>query len=340
MKQVFSIFILVGTIILACGTRSSNVDKLTPDSQTWQLAEQVSEKLPALNPQTNKVLAQSDSFVITTGSLFNELERTMGPQLNQLPSFSNSQLKEYMSETLDGLIHIKLLLTAATERHAQPSNAKVDSILHNLFQIDPDNSKIKDILKQQGMDLETIKKDIRESFIIDKYLKSTVYKDIHVEEKEIVDYYHNVDKKASVRHILLSKEDKTEEEKKALLEKIKEIRQKALDGEEFPELARKYSDDPGSKENGGLIENFYRGQMVKEFEEATFNTPVGEISEIFETRYGYHILKVLSRIKADRPLDILHDDIYNKLMEEKKSKAFKDHIQKLKADYDFARFFE
>jgi parvulin-like peptidyl-prolyl isomerase len=340
MKQVFSIFILVGTIILACGTRSSDIDKLTPDSQTWQIAEQVSEKIPALNPETNQVLAQSDSFVITTGGLFNELQRTMGPQLNQLPSFSKSQLKDYISQNLDELIHIKLLLAAAKEEHAQPSDAKIDSILQNLFQIDSENPKIKEILKQQGMDLETIKQDIRESFLIDKYLKSTVYKDIFVEEEEIVDYYHNVDKKASVRHILLSTKDKTEEEEKAILKQMKEIRRRALEGEEFAALAREYSDDPGSNESGGLIENFYRGQMVKEFEEATFNTPVGEISEIFETRYGYHIVKVINRIKADRPLSVLHDEIQNKLMEEKKSRAFKDHIQKLEKEYHFKRFFE
>ncbi len=73
------------------------------------------------------------------------------------------------------------------------------------------------------------------------------------------------------------------------------IRQLAVDGEEFEELARRFSQDPGSKEEGGDLGWFRRGNMVEEFEEAAFNMRVGEVSQPIETDFGFHIIKVERR---------------------------------------------
>jgi foldase protein PrsA len=98
------------------------------------------------------------------------------------------------------------------------------------------------------------------------------------------------------RHILISNQDdmgntlegEALEEKIALIE---ELRQRALDGEDFAELAVEYTDDPGSVATGGEY-TFGRGRMVKPFEDTAFSLEVGEISEVIETDYGYHIIKL------------------------------------------------
>tara|TARA_B100001765_G_C19505514_1_gene342413 strand:+ start:723 stop:2681 length:1959 start_codon:yes stop_codon:yes gene_type:complete len=89
----------------------------------------------------------------------------------------------------------------------------------------------------------------------------------------------------------------------AAYKKIASIREEALQGADFETLAKTYSEEPGADERGGALGYFSAFQMVYSFEEAAYNTPVGEISEIIRTSFGYHILKVNDR--RERPPQIV-----------------------------------
>ena len=95
----------------------------------------------------------------------------------------------------------------------------------------------------------------------------------------------------------------TEEAKKAVKEKIDSIYRCIQAGENFEELAKKFSQDPRSARNGGKLQPFGRNYMVKPFEEKAFSLLDGEISEPIETTYGYHIIKKISY----KPLGSLED---------------------------------
>ncbi len=84
----------------------------------------------------------------------------------------------------------------------------------------------------------------------------------------------------------------TKEQKKQLLETY---RQRILKGEDFGKLARLYSEDPGSAKEGGKYSNVAKGTMVAEFEEACSKLKPGEISEVFETAYGFHFVQLMDR---------------------------------------------
>lgn len=96
----------------------------------------------------------------------------------------------------------------------------------------------------------------------------------------------------------------SKESKQIALEKIQELRSRIIDGQDFTTLALIYSEDKGSAANGGELGFFSRGDMVPEFEAAAFRLKPDSISKIIETKYGYHILKLVDR-KGER-INIRH----------------------------------
>ena len=97
------------------------------------------------------------------------------------------------------------------------------------------------------------------------------------------------------QHILVAFKQEEQIDTSAALEKAKQIKAKLDEGASFEELAKEYSDDPGSKNNGGDLGYFQRRMMVKPFDEVAFSLQPGEVSDVIETRFGFHIIKVNDR---------------------------------------------
>lgn len=95
-------------------------------------------------------------------------------------------------------------------------------------------------------------------------------------------------------------------------EKINSIREKALAGEDFTSLAKTYSQEPNAAQSGGDLGYFSVFNMVYPFETGAYNTPVGEVSEIIRTRFGYHILKVIDRRERAPEIVVSHIMISDK----------------------------
>lgn len=104
-------------------------------------------------------------------------------------------------------------------------------------------------------------------------------------------------------HVLIGTQDQvtgaelTEEQKKAKRKVADDIRKRAAAGEDFAKLAKEYSDDPGSKDNGGEY-TFPRGKMVAAFEAAAFSLNTNQVSDVVETQFGYHIIKLSEKLPA------------------------------------------
>jgi peptidyl-prolyl cis-trans isomerase D len=112
-------------------------------------------------------------------------------------------------------------------------------------------------------------------------------------------------------HILLNTEGK---DKAAVRKQMEGLLAQAKGGADFAELARKVSEDPGSKENGGDLDYFSRGRMVPEFEQAAFALEPGQVSGIVETQYGFHLIKLADkRAGSTRTLDEVRSQIQEML---------------------------
>ncbi|WP_145410359.1 peptidylprolyl isomerase [Paenibacillus xylanexedens] len=106
---------------------------------------------------------------------------------------------------------------------------------------------------------------------------------------------------ASVRHVLINFTDpKTQKERKKedALKIAKEVKAKLDGGADFAEIAKEYSEDPGSADKGGLYENAAVSQWVEAFKQAAITLPLNKISDPVETEYGYHVMKVEARTDA------------------------------------------
>ena len=144
---------------------------------------------------------------------------------------------------------------------------------------------------------------------------------------------YQVPNRVHVQHILLMTVGKTTDAE------IEEIRKKAEDvltqakkGAKFDDLAKKYSEDPGTKDKGGDLGWITQGQTVPEFEKTAFGLDKGKISDLVKTQYGFHIIKVLDKETAHtKPFEEVKDSIKAPLLLSKADKLASDQADQLSA---------
>ena len=128
-------------------------------------------------------------------------------------------------------------------------------------------------------------------------------------------------------HILLNTGGKDEA---AVRKQAEELLAKAKGGADFAALAKQYSEDPGSKEKGGDLDYFPRGQMVPEFEASAFSLMPGQISDLVKTQYGFHIIKAVDKqAGATQPLDQVRPRIQEILASQIADRQITDRSQQL-----------
>lgn len=128
-----------------------------------------------------------------------------------------------------------------------------------------------------------------------------------VTEKLIREAYERLSMEVNASHILVAlKANPQPADTLAAYNKIVQLRERALAGEDFQALARKYSEDPSASMNGGNLGYFTALQMVYPFENAAYKTPVGEISKPVRTKFGYHLLKVHHKRPSQGKVKVAH----------------------------------
>jgi parvulin-like peptidyl-prolyl isomerase len=242
-------------------------------------------------------------------------------------------MKQLIEQAATSLAERKLLLAAAKAAKTVVPAEELDKAIQSEYTQAGGEQAFLDALKGAEVSIDHVKTSIQETLLINKLLAGVVEKGAAVTEEELRQAYDKEtagDKTASVRHILILTQGKTDQEKAAAKVKIEDILAKAKAGADFADLAKQYTEDGGSKESGGLYENFPRGRMVKPFEDAAFSVPVGEISGVVETTYGYHILKVIDRKKETRSFEEVKPELESRLKQERQGTVVQDYVKSLK----------
>jgi peptidyl-prolyl cis-trans isomerase D len=155
-------------------------------------------------------------------------------------------------------------------------------------------------------------------------LRANISQDqIHSYYDQHIDSY-KLPERAHVAHILFKTVGKTDAEAEEIRKKAEDVLKKAKSGANFGDLAKQYSDDT-TKDKGGDLDWIVRGQTVPEFEQAAFSLPIGSISDLVKTQYGFHIVKVIDRQAArTETLDQVFPQILGTLQEEEAQRQAED----------------
>ena len=335
MRRLFGVMLLSILIFTVCGKKEKSVT-LTPDQPAYVLGKTLSPILSVLDPDSNKVLVTTKHFDMTAGEVLFKLRSNFGKKTESLKDMPPEQLKNVIGQTATQYAEERLLLDAAKKAHIKVTPAETDSFLTFQYQKAGGEEKLKSGLEENQIPFDYFKESVKRNLIIEKYLHRIIKERSEISEERIQQAYQKFlkDTLVNVQHILLLTQGKSDKEKKAIRNKMAKILSRARSGESFDALAKEFSEDPGSKDKGGLYEDVTRGQMVKPFEDACFSVPVGKISDIIETRYGYHIIKVISRKSGDKPLEEVRDELVSKLQNAGSRTIMNEFFNELKEDAD------
>ncbi len=263
-------------------------------------------------------------------------------QLNRQISMTGRQpdekeMPELKKRILDNLIARELLKQEVEKKGIKADesevNAQLDAVKKGASPEDFANS-----LKQNNMTEQKLKEHFASQIAIRKLVEQELGSKIVVTPAEAKAFYDGnpgvfkMSEMVRASHILVSVDKKaTAEEKAAALEKIKGIQKRLNAGEDFAQVAKEVSDCP-SKAKGGDLDFFPKGQMVPPFENAAFAMKPGETSDIVETEFGYHIIKVTDKKEAGAmSFDEVKARVEQHLKTEKMSQEFPKYIDALKS---------
>ncbi|HEY6873139.1 MAG TPA: peptidylprolyl isomerase [Geobacteraceae bacterium] len=191
--------------------------------------------------------------------------------------------------------------------------------------------KANDLTEKELVDI------VRKDVVINNLFEKEIVSKLTVSEADVKKFYdENQDKfkkpeSYHASHILIGVEPKaTAEEKQKAREKAEAVRKKILAGEDFATLAKAESTCP-SKEKGGDLGTFGKGEMVPSFEKAAAALKPGEISDVVETQFGYHVIKLIEKTDGGVvKFDEAKENIEKYLKQTKTQKAIADYIAQLK----------
>ncbi len=257
-------------------------------------AQDVLDRIVAIIDDNIILQSELDQFAIQF-ALQNGLDPRKDPE----------RFKELREKVLEQLVVQKVLLVKAKEDSVEIDQTRVDKMLEQQINTMIDRLGSPDKLEEYfGTSLRRIRRNLRkeiEERALVETLQNLKFAQIPISRREVIEFYNTMKDslpelpaRVHISHILMSVEPSPEAKAQAL-KKIKEAQKKLQEGMDFDEVARLYSDDPGSASRGGDLGFTQRGEFVRPFEEVAFNLEPGEISDIVETQFGYHIIQLLDR---------------------------------------------
>lgn len=241
------------------------------------------------------------------------------------------QRAEITRIVLDQMIDQRLIVQEARTRNVLATDAQVDEQVANIKQNFSSEGEFQSALLQRNLTLANLRERLRTNITV-RNLTTTVAT-VAVTDAEIEQYFreHRSEfdrpEQMHVKHILLQ----DEAEARLVLARLRR-------GEKFEDLARQYSQDPGSKDQGGDLGFVSRGQVVPEFEQVAFTLQPKQVSDIVKTQFGYHLIQLVER-RAPQSANLaeVREQIRAQLIGRKQETAFQEWLKQVKGQAKITR---
>ena len=342
-SAILPLLILLSLVLFGCGS--------TPEPEESSEAE----------PEAEEIVVQDESEGDSAGS-GDRIEVADEPvaRVNGVPIFQ-SELDRYVDDNrrrfaqqgrqlseqdqvmlreqvLGGLINREVLLQQANELGYLASQGAVDEQITDIRGQFPNDEAFRNALAEQNLTEVELRDNIEVQLAIDALLQQEVFPNVEITEEEKREFFQENQQlfgqpaTVDASHILIQTEGLSEEEKESALQRAEELRDEVVGGADFHQVAREESEGP-SASNGGRLGSFQRGQMVPPFAEAAFALEPGEISEVVETQFGYHIILVTDRSEGStRNFEEAEQRIEQYLAQQENNEAVQSYVNRLRAD--------
>lgn len=262
--------------------------------------------------------------------LMGQAKHSYDTQKRTFPKVGSPEFITLENQAIAFLVQREEFSQKAKELGVNVTSKQIDARLKQIKQqfFSGNEKRYQAQLKQQGLTDADVRDSIKTQ-LISEGLYQKVTKDVKVSDADVKAYYDQHPEQYSqpatrdVRHILV----KT----KALADKLYA---QLKGGANFAALAKRYSQDPGSKAQGGKL-TVYKGQTVPQFDQVAFSLKTNELSKPVHTQFGWHIIQALSDVKAKKttPFAQVKASIRQQLLQQKRSTAMTDWVNTVKKEY-------
>ncbi len=287
------------------------------------------------------MIANVNGTIISDTDVEQEMKAMLAQYQQEIPPEQlEAMLPNMKKQAIESIINRHLLCEEVDRKNIAVDAERVVQEIKQIADRFPSQAAFEQQLSNHGISVNQMEKDLGQQFRVDTLIKGYVKdKDIHVTDDEAADFYESnpnsfqSPEEIRASHILLkvASEDLQDVKTQKRLE-LAGILGRIEKGADFAQLAQSHSDCP-SKQNGGDLGLFGRGSMVKPFEEAAFKLKPGEVSDIVETEFGYHLIKLLEKNEARKEeFDAVKDQIVDHLTTTKEQVEFQGLIKELRAE--------
>jgi len=349
--------ILLSSSALAAKQKKQKPPKESKKTEVQKEAAAESKEIttePNIPAEPNVAQKTTSSAVVVTvnGTAVTEgqVEEALAPRMAQMASrVPENMLPQYRQQMrkriIENLIIDELLTQKEKEGKIDVNQAELDAQINKL--VTEQNLTIdefKSLLKAYGTNFADYQESVRKRLMFDKLMQIQFADQLpNPTDEQMKAYYEENIKQFQkpeaihAKHILIATgkdandPNKDQQQAKA---KAQELLKKIKGGANFEELARQYSDCPSGK-NGGDLGVQAKGSLVPEFEKAAYALKPGQTSDVVQTSFGYHIIKLVSHTDANTvKFEDAKEEIKNSLTAKDKEKIVMDYIQKIRSGAD------